>query len=338
VSPPLLAVEGLTTDLRTSTGVLRAVDGVSFELERGEALALVGESGSGKTLTCLSIVRLLPAVGSIVGGSVRLEGEELTTKSDREFRSIRGGRIAMILQDPLGSLDPVYTVGDQLAETLRLDRPRPSRLEVRARSLDALKRVQIAEPKQRLRSYPFELSGGMQQRVAAAIALARNPALLIADEPTTALDVKTQKRFLDLLSNLRREQGMGLLLVTHDLGIVRDVCDRVAIMYAGRIVETGGVEDVFARPRHPYTRALIAALPRLSGERVRRLAQIDGEPPDLLAPPPGCRFAPRCPFATALCVREYPPTVAADGATVSCWVHVPDAPAGAPREAAAPAR
>ena len=328
--PPLLEVAGLTTDLSTSLGTLRAVDGVSFQVARGEALALVGESGSGKTLTCLSLVRLLPAVGRVVAGSVRLEGEELTTKSDRELRRIRGKRISMILQDPLGSLDPVYTVGNQLGETLRLERPRPSRAAVRTRSVAALERVHIAEPERRLRSYPFEFSGGMRQRVSAAIALARDPALLIADEPTTALDVTTQKQFLALLDELRRTQGMGLLLVTHDLGIVREVCDRVAIMYAGRIVETGTVEDVFARPAHPYTRALLAAVPRLSGERRPRLAQIDGEPPDLLDPPTGCRFAPRCPHAAELCVREYPPTVAAEGTSAACWLHVPDPPAGAP--------
>ena len=332
MSAPLLRVEGLTTDLSTSHGPLRAVDGVSFELGRGEALALVGESGSGKTMTCLSLVRLLPAVGRITSGSIELEGEELTTKSERALRRIRGDRIAMILQDPLGALDPVYTVGNQLAETFRLERPRPRRRDVRARSVAALDRVHIQDPVRRLRSYPFEFSGGMRQRVSAAIALARDPALLIADEPTTALDVTTQRQFLDLLDELRRERGMGLLLVTHDLGIVREVCDRVAIMYAGRIVETGTVEGVFARPAHPYTRALLAAIPRLSGERTERLAQIDGEPPDLVQLPPGCRFAPRCPHATDLSRREEPPTVVGPASSVACWLHVPDAPAGAPRE------
>ena len=328
----LLEVEGLTTELRTSHGQLRAVDGVSFGLERGEALAIVGESGSGKTLTCLSLVRLLPAVGRITKGSVRLEGEELTTKRERELRRVRGSRIAMILQDPLGSLDPVYTVGNQLAEAIRLERPRPTRRDVRERSVRALERVHIPQPERRLRSYPFEFSGGMRQRVAAAIALARDPALLVADEPTTALDVTTQRQFLELLADLRRERGMGLLLVTHDLGIVRDVCDRVAIMYAGRIVETGTVEEVFAGPRHPYTRALLAAVPRLSGPRVGRLTQIDGEPPDLVLSPPGCRFAPRCPFAADLCHREYPPAAGDPARFAACWLQVPDPPAGAPRK------
>jgi len=331
-APPLLRVDGLTAEPSTSAGPLRAVDGVSLEVERGEALALVGESGSGKTMLCLSLVRLLPAVGRITAGSIELEGEELTAKSDRALRRVRGRRIAMVLQDPLGSLDPVYTIGNQLAETFRLERPRPARAEVRARSIEALERVHIPDAARRLRSYPWEFSGGMRQRVAAAIALARDPALLVADEPTTALDVTTQRQFLDLLAELRRERGMGLLLVTHDLAIVREVCDRVAIMYAGQLVETGTVEGVFARPAHPYTRALLAAIPRLSGERTTRLAQIDGEPPDLVRPPAGCRFAPRCRHATDVSRRLEPPTVAGPASSVACWLHVPDAPDGAPRE------
>ena len=331
-SPPLLRVEGLTTDLATSHGTLRAVDDVSFEIERGEALALVGESGSGKSLTCLSLVRLLPAVGRITAGSIALDGEELSTKSDRELRRIRGKQIAMILQDPLSSLNPVFTIGNQLGEAFRLERPRLSRAAVREKSIEALRRVDIPEPDRRLRSYPFEFSGGMCQRVTAAIALARDPKLLIADEPTTALDVTTQHQFLELLTKLRRERQMGLLLITHDLGIVREVCDRVAIMYAGRIVETGTVERVFARPAHPYTRALLAAIPSIAGDRKPRLAQIDGEPPDLIPPPVGCRFAPRCVWSTELCRREYPPLETDTGGSVACWLHVPSPPPGAPTE------
>jgi len=329
---PLLRVEGLTTDLATSHGMLRAVDDVSFEIERGEALALVGESGSGKSMTCLSLVRLLPDVGRITAGSVAFEGEELTAKSERELRRIRGKKIAMILQDPLSSLNPVFTVGNQLGETLRLERPRPSRAVVREQSIEALRRVHIPEPDRRLRSYPFEFSGGMRQRVTAAIALARDPKLLIADEPTTALDVTTQRQFLELLAELRRKRQMGLLLITHDLGIVREICDRVAIMYAGRIVETGLVERVFARPAHPYTRALLAAIPSISGKRTPRLAQIDGEPPDLIPPPLGCRFAPRCVYGTELCRREYPPMTTDAGDSVACWLHVVSPPPGAPTE------
>lgn len=332
MTQPLLRVERLTTDIATPLGALRVVDDVSFEIEAGEALALVGESGSGKSITCLSLVRLLPPTASIVAGVIVLEGEELSTKSNREMRRVRGKQIAMILQDPLSSLNPVFTVGNQLAETLRLERPKPGRGVVREQSIEALERVHIPDPARRLRSYPFEFSGGMCQRVTAAIALARNPKLLIADEPTTALDVTTQRQFLDLLTETRRERQMGLLLVTHDLGIVRETCDRVAIMYAGQIVETGTAEGVFARPAHPYTRALLAAIPSISGERRSRLAQIEGEPPDLRPPPSGCRFAPRCPAATDLCRTVPPPVIATDGGSVACWLHAPEAPDGAPVE------
>ncbi len=321
---PLLAVEGLTTEIATPYGVLRPVDGITLELREGEALGLVGESGSGKSMTCLSLVRLLPKGARIIGGSVVLDGEELVTKSEHEMRRIRGKKIAMILQDPLGSLNPVYTVENQLAEAVRLGRPRPSRSAVRKRSIAALRRVHIPAAERFLRSYPFELSGGMQQRVTAAIAVAREPRLLIADEPTTALDVSTQRQFLELLEKLRKEQRMGLLLVTHDLGIIGEVCDRVAIMYAGRIVETGSIDQVFSRPAHPYTRALLSALPSLDGERRRRLGQIEGEPPDLALLPPGCRFAPRCAWRAEICDCTYPPTTAAEGATVACWLHGPD--------------
>lgn len=308
MSPPLLEVAGLTTDLATSAGTLRAVDGVDFEVARGEALALVGESGSGKTMTCLSLVRLLPPVGRITAGSVRLEGEELTTKSDRAFRRLRGSRVSMILQDPLGSLDPVYTIGNQLAETIRLDRPRPARAEVRARSVEALTRVHITEPERRLRSYPFEFSGGMRQRVSAAIALARDPALLIADEPTTALDVTIQAQIVEVLKAAQRETHAATILITHDLGLIAELADRVIVMYAGRVVEHSDVFAMFKQPGHPYTVGLMNSLARLDADQ-EWLEPIPGQPPSLVYPPPGCAFHPRCKLSQGrmICRTDVPP-------------------------------
>ncbi len=321
---PILAVENLTTRIRTRAGSFNAVDGVTFSLARGESLGLVGESGSGKSMTCLSVVGLLPKrAADVVDGSVRLDGRDLRTLSERALRRVRGDEIAMILQDPLLSLNPVFTVGSQVAEAVRLERPRPRRAEVRARSVAELARVHIPSPEQRLRSYPFQFSGGMRQRVAAAIAIARSPKVLIADEPTTALDVTTQRQFLDLLSELRRDEQMALLLVTHDLGLVRESCDRVAIMYAGRIVEHGPVERVFRAPAHPYTRALLESIPTLDGPRRARLTQIAGEPPDMHALPAGCRFAPRCPYADERGHAAYPPDAdVPGGGAAACWLQV----------------
>jgi oligopeptide/dipeptide ABC transporter ATP-binding protein len=318
----LLEVENLTTRIATRGGAFNAVDGVSFALDRGEALGLVGESGSGKSMTCLSLVRLLPKrAAQIVDGSVRLDGQDLTALPERSLRRLRGSEIAMILQDPLLSLNPVFTIGSQVAEAVRLERPRPRRDEVRARTIAELARVHIPSPEQRLGSYPFQFSGGMRQRVAAAISIARGPKLLIADEPTTALDVTTQRQFLDLLTELRREDEMALLLVTHDLALVRETCDRVAIMYAGRIVEHGPVGRVFDAPSHPYTRALLESIPSLTGARRARLTQIAGEPPDMHELPVGCRFAPRCPFADERGRASYPPSFAVPGGgEAACWL------------------
>lgn len=331
---PLLVVDGLTAHLTTRRGIVRAVDGVSFTLEEGEALGLVGESGSGKSMTCLSIVGLLPRpAGEIVAGRVLLDGDDLLTKSDRELRRIRGRDVAMILQDPLTSLNPVFTIGDQVIEAIRLDEPSPGRREARRRAVEVLRHVGIPSAEQRLRSYPFEFSGGMRQRVTAAIAISRRPRLLIADEPTTALDVTTQRQFLELLKRLRQEERMALILVTHDLGLVAEVCDRVAIMYAGRIVESGAVDRIFDHPAHPYTQALLGSIPEIDSPRLQRLTQISGEPPDMLDLAAGCRFAPRCPRAFEPCGDRYPRAFSAPGGgTVSCWLHQ------AQRTASAPAR
>lgn len=288
----LLSVEGLKTHCFTKAGLVRAVDGVSFSVNRGEALGIVGESGCGKSMTCASIVRLVPQPAArIVAGRIMLEGDDLLTKSESEMREIRGKKIAMILQDPLMSLNPVYTIGNQVSETFRLHGEKVSRSSIRQKVIDVLTRVKIPSAEQRLRDYPFQFSGGMRQRTVAAMAIAGEPKLLIADEPTTSLNVTIQDQFLRLLKEMQREIRMGLILVTHDLGIVAETCDRIVIMYAGKIVETGDVKDVFKSPVHPYTEALLAALPRL-GQRRKRLFQIEGEPPHLLNLPRAAASGP----------------------------------------------
>jgi len=316
----LLSVEGLKTYFFTRAGVVKAVDGVSFYLDEGEALGLVGESGCGKSITCHSIVRLLPAAGSrIVDGKILFEGEDLVQTKGKEMRKWRGKKIGMILQDPLVSLNPVHTIGRQVGEAVRLDDKKQKTGTVRRKVIEMLERVKIPSAAQRLKQYPFQFSGGMRQRVLAAVAMARRPKLLIADEPTTALDVTIQDQFLRLLKEMQREYGLALLLVTHDLGLVAETCDRVAVMYAGRIVETGSVERVFEDPAHPYTKALMRALPDME-TRKRRLCQIEGEPPNLLDLPPGCSFSPRCSEAMEICRREYPPSFpAGGGAEATCW-------------------
>jgi oligopeptide/dipeptide ABC transporter ATP-binding protein len=319
VSPPLLEVRDLRTWFFTRWGVVKAVDGVSFTLSRGETLGLVGESGCGKSMTALSILRLQPRpAGRIVGGRVLLEGEDLLQKSDSEMRAIRGGRISMILQDPMQSLNPVFTIGDQIAEALRIHRGLEGRT-LWEQAKDMLRRVRIPSPDMRLQAYPHQLSGGMRQRVVGAISLACRPAVLIADEPTTSLDVTIQAQYLRLLKGLQEEMGLALIFITHDFGIVAKMCDRVAVMYAGRVVESAPVRDLFNRPQHPYTVALLESVPKVD-TRIHRLASIEGQPPPLYALPPGCPFAPRCPDARDRCRQQYPPEVAlAPGHHVSCW-------------------
>jgi oligopeptide/dipeptide ABC transporter ATP-binding protein len=314
----LLSVEDLKTYFFTEVGIVKAVDGVSFSLKGGEALGLAGESACGKSMTCLSILRLVPQpAGRIVGGKVIFEGEDLLTKKQSEMRRWRGKMVSMILQDPLMSLNPVYTIGSQVAEALRLDKVKYS---VRQRVIDLLSSVKIPSPAQRYDSYPFQFSGGMRQRTAAAIAIARSPKLLIADEPTTSLDVTIQAQFLKLLKEIQQQNNMALILVSHDLSIVAEICDRVVIMYAGRIVESGTVKRVYERPSHPYTQALMQAIPRL-GQGRRRLFQIEGEPPNPARLPAGCYFHPRCHKAMDICRVEYPPefSIGEDG-YAACWL------------------
>ena len=317
----LLSVENLRTYFNTKAGIVKAVDGVSFSVKKGEALGLAGESGSGKSITCLSIMRLVPQpAGRIVAGRILFKGEDLMLKDEKEMVRVRGKKIAMILQDPLMSLNPVFSIGNQVAETFRFDGNTISHAGLRQKVVEALRSVKIPSPERRLRDYPFQFSGGMRQRTAAAIALARFPNLLIADEPTTSLDVTIQDQFLRLLKEKQQQTEMGLIFVTHDLGIVAESCDRVAIMYSGRIVEHGSVRRVFERPAHPYTKALMRALPKMGGKK-RRLYQIKGEPPNLSNLPSGCSFHPRCPDAMEVCREQYPPEsiVAGDG-YASCWL------------------
>jgi oligopeptide/dipeptide ABC transporter ATP-binding protein len=319
VATPVVDVEDLRTHLVTRWGTIRAVDGVSFSVGQGETLGLVGESGSGKSMTCLSIVRLAPRPAAI-SGSVRLDGEELLAKSEREMQRIRGRRIAMILQDPMSSLNPVFSIGMQVREPVAAYHGLSGRaLTERAAAL--LAAVRIPSPAARLRNFPHQLSGGMRQRVVGAMAIAAPPRLLIADEPTTSLDVTIQAQYLTLLKELQQQHRLAMIFVTHNLGIVARMCDRVGVMYAGRIVEIGPVRRLFTAPAHPYTRALLTSVPRL-GKKTARLLAIDGQPPDLARLPSGCAFAPRCPEAMDRCRTEAPPeTAIADGHTARCWLY-----------------
>ncbi len=316
----LLEVKDLRTYFETRLGVAKAVDGVSFTLRAGETLGLIGESGSGKSVTCLSIARLVPQPsGHIVGGEVLLEGDDLVTKSESEMQQIRGSRIAYITQDPLASLDPLFRVFSQVAEPMRAHR-RVTRSTVGARVIDLLRSVRIPAPEIRARQFPHEMSGGMRQRVVAAMALGCEPKLLIADEPTTALDVTVQAQLLQVLRSAQRDLGLGMIVVTHDFGIVARICDRVAVMYAGRVVEVADVLTILTRPVHPYTRGLIASVPTV-GERSERMPSIEGQPPDVRDVPPGCAFAPRCAYREDRCEVDYPSTRPASSPTheVACW-------------------
>jgi oligopeptide/dipeptide ABC transporter ATP-binding protein len=302
----LLEVNNLQTQFPTRAGLVRAVDGVSFYLDRGELLGLVGESGCGKSMTALSIMRLISSPGKIVGGEILFDGKNLLKLSDSEMRQIRGDDIAMIFQDPMTSLNPVFTVGEQIAEALRLHR-KLSRKQARLAAIEAMREVSIPDPARRISDYPHQLSGGMRQRVMIAMALACDPKLLIADEPTTALDVTIQAQILELLDDLRRNRELAVLLITHDLGVVAEVADRVAVMYTGRIVEESPVDELFARPKHPYTEGLLRSVPKLTSEFVAkavRLETIEGVVPSPTDLPPGCHFAPRCSHRMPRCTTE----------------------------------
>src|SRR6476469_4590040 len=299
----LLEVNNLRTHFPTRRGLVRAVDGVSFYLDRGELLGLVGESGCGKSMTALSVMRLIAPPGKIVEGEILFDGQDLLKLSDAEMRQMRGDDIAMIFQDPMTSLNPVFTVGEQIAEALRLHR-KLSRKDAKHAAIEAMREVAIPDPARRIDDYPHQLSGGMRQRVMIAMALACDPKLLIADEPTTALDVTIQAQILELLNELRKNRELAVLLITHDLGVVAEVADRVAVMYTGRIVEESPVEELFARPRHPYTECLLRSGPKLTSAtaaKQERLETIEGTVPSPTDLPPGCHFAPRCPYRMPRC-------------------------------------
>jgi oligopeptide/dipeptide ABC transporter ATP-binding protein len=305
---PLMEVAELSIGFPGRDGVVQAADAVSFRLGRGETLGLVGESGCGKSVTLRTLIGLLPAPGQVLGGQVLFEDRELSRMPESELRGVRGNEISMIFQDPAGSLNPVLTIGAQLGELLRVKRGL-GRREARAESARLLTRVGIPSAAERLRDYPHQLSGGMRQRVMIAMAVACGPKLLLADEPTTALDVTIQDQILALLNDLQADTGMSMVLVSHDLGVVAQACSRVAVMYAGRIVEFGRVDEVLESPRHPYTEALLEAVPEVDASAAHeRLHSIGGQPPELDALPPGCSFAPRCPYAEEVC-REFPMTL-----------------------------
>ncbi|HEY8425017.1 MAG TPA: ABC transporter ATP-binding protein [Limnochordales bacterium] len=322
---PLLEIVGLKVNFYTHAGVVHAVRGASFAVHPGETVALVGESGSGKSVTALSVMRLVPRPGRIDGGRILFDGRDLTALSDREMRRIRGAEIGMIFQDPMSSLNPTMTVGRQIAEVVQKHRG-VSRKEAMERAAEMLALVGIPNPRTRLGQYPHEFSGGMRQRVMIAMALACEPKLLIADEPTTSLDVTIQAQILDLMASLQSRLGMAILLITHDLGIVARLADRVVVMYAGQVVEQASVDDLFHMTRHPYSRALLRAIPNPQAQGRRDLEAIPGSPPDLYQEPEGCAFAPRCAFAMEVCTRFAPPDVQVGADHLSrCWLLDPRA-------------
>ncbi|HEV3091932.1 MAG TPA: ABC transporter ATP-binding protein [Candidatus Cybelea sp.] len=317
---PLLEVENLRTTFRTEDGPVTAVNGLSFSLHAGETLGIVGESGSGKSVTALSIMRLLPRSATVTADRIALQGESLPGKSEAEMRKIRGRRIAMIFQDPMTSLNPVLTIGEQIAEAVRLHMGANHR-EARDRAIEMLRRVRIPQPERRLGDYPHQFSGGMRQRVMIAMALSCNPELLIADEPTTALDVTIQAQVLELMDDLQRETGAAIILITHDLGVVAEFCKNVLVMYGGNMVEYATADQIFNQPRMPYTQGLLSSLPRLDRSDRQRLVPIPGQPPNLLRLPPGCAFAPRCAYRMPICAEPVPFYDFGEGHAARCYLY-----------------
>ncbi|MBI4317221.1 MAG: ABC transporter ATP-binding protein [Chloroflexi bacterium] len=324
----LLQVKDLRTYFFTQDGVVKAVDGVSFDIRQGEALGVVGESGCGKSVTALSIMRLVPhPPGRTVSGEIFFDGKNLLTLSDEQMRRVRGKEVAMIFQDPMTSLNPVLTVGRQISESLELHL-KMSGTQARKRTIELLGMVGIPSAEQRVADYPHQFSGGMRQRVMIAMALACNPRMLIADEPTTALDVTIQAQIIDLVKRLRKELGTAVMWITHDLGVVAGMCDKVVVMYAGHVAESAPVRELYERPSHPYTLGLLRSIPRLDEERKAKLVPIEGLPPDLINVPPGCPFAPRCPYVKEVCRQTMPSLrVVGPGHEIACWVDVPQSAA-----------
>ncbi|WP_054950505.1 ABC transporter ATP-binding protein [Numidum massiliense] len=328
----LLEVKDLHVSFKTYGGEVKAVRGVNFSLREGETLAIVGESGCGKSVTAQSLMRLIPdPPGKITAGSILFKGKEITRMTERDIRKLRGAEIAMIFQDPMTSLNPTITIGELIMEAVR-EHKQVSRAEAREQALEVLAQVGIPNPAERLKQYPHQFSGGMRQRIMIAVALVCGPSVLIADEPTTALDPTIQAQIIDLFKEIQRKTGVSIIMITHDLGVVAQIADRINIMYAGQVVETGTLSDIFYRAQHPYTKGLLQSVPRLDGDRNRPLIPIAGTPPDLFAPPQGCPFVARCKYAMEVCDRFAPPaTPISNGHAVNCWLQ--DDRAKAVREA-----
>lgn len=320
MSEKLLEIKDEKLSFFTPAGEVMALNGVSFSMNEGEVLGIVGESGSGKSVTAYSIMGLTAYPGKLIGGTIYFNGHQIEKMSEKEMRKIRGNEVSIIFQDPMTSLNPVYTIGNQITEVIRLHTGK-SKKEAYDRAKELLELVGINEPTKRLKQYPHELSGGMRQRVMIAIALACEPKLLIADEPTTALDVTIQAQILELMQELRQKLGMSIIMITHDLGVVASMCERIAVMYAGHIVEYGTADEIFYEPKHEYTKGLINSIPKLSAQEIERLVPIEGQPVDLLNPPAGCPFAPRCANCMKICLREMPPkTELSDTHYSHCWL------------------
>lgn len=316
----LLEIKDERLSFFTPVGEVKALNGVSFSMEEGEVLGIVGESGSGKSVTAYSVMGLTAYPGRLVGGTIRFNGHEIEKMKEKDFRKIRGNEVSIIFQDPMTSLNPVYTIGNQIVEVILLHTDKTKK-EAYVRAKELLELVGINEPEKRLKQYPHELSGGMRQRVMIAIALACEPKLLIADEPTTALDVTIQAQILELMQELRAKLKMGIIMITHDLGVVASMCEKIAVMYAGHIVEYGTADEIFYNPKHEYTKGLIKSIPKLNAEKIERLIPIEGQPVDLLNPPAGCPFAPRCDKCMKICLREMPPrTILSDTHYSNCWL------------------
>lgn len=320
MSEKLLEIKDEKLSFFTPAGEVKALNGVSFSMNEGEVLGIVGESGSGKSVTAYSIMGLTAYPGKLIGGTIYFNGHQIEKMSEKEMRKIRGNEVSIIFQDPMTSLNPVYTIGNQITEVIRLHTGK-SKKEAYDRAKELLELVGINEPTKRLKQYPHELSGGMRQRVMISIALACEPKLLIADEPTTALDVTIQAQILELMQELRQKLGMSIIMITHDLGVVASMCERIAVMYAGHIVEYGTADEIFYEPKHEYTKGLINSIPKLSAQEIERLVPIEGQPVDLLNPPAGCPFAPRCANCMKICLREMPPkTELSDTHYSHCWL------------------
>lgn len=322
----LLEIRNLHTNFYIHAGTVQAIRGVDIDLNRGEAIGIVGESGSGKSVTMMSVMRLLDANGKVTEGSIKFDGKELTKLSNEEIRKIRGNEIGMIFQDPMTSLNPVYSIGYQLTEPL-MEHRGMSKAEARKVAIEMMKKVGIPSPEKRLKQYPHEFSGGMRQRVMIAMALICEPKLIIADEPTTALDVTIQAQILELMKKLKEETGTSIILITHDLGVVADVCSRINVMYGGTLVEKGSVDDIFYRPHHPYTVGLLNSVPNPKAGSKEKLIPIEGTPPDLIKPPAGCPFAARCPHTMNICLTKRPPLFpVGDAHEAACWLNHANAP------------